>query len=394
MSGLELDLSRSTQAQTDALARNLRERIGVLLGVDAERLVLAASPSEARSVAAGLSLPDRIADGPLAIRTGDGAGGLYRAGPEAAPLCVVDPGEARVSGPETPPRALLQAAADTLKPASLAALEAEQARHEALLSACARKLASLTLAPSIASLRDGLLLSVDAGGEVEGALARLGVKAERTESGLRLHLPDSSSAQSLASWIGADRDRTALVRRTTKETDIAVRVDLDGEGAAVCTGVRFFDHMLEQIARHAGIGLSVLCEGDVDVDAHHTIEDVCLALGEALREALGDKTGIGRYGFALPMDEARASVWIDLSGRPFWRFEGEIPGERVNDFPVEMTGHCFRSIAESLRASIHVEVEGENAHHMIEGCFKAFARALRQAVRIEDEALPSTKGAL
>jgi imidazoleglycerol phosphate dehydratase HisB len=152
--------------------------------------------------------------------------------------------------------------------------------------------------------------------------------------------------------------------------------------------------MLEQIARHGGLSLEIVCEGDVGVDAHHTIEDVCLTLGEALAEALGDRCGIGRFGFELPMDETRAGVWIDLSGRPFCRFEGEIPGERVGAFPVEMTPHAFRSIADSLKAAIHVEVSGENAHHMIEACFKAFGRALRQAVRIEGDAIPSTKGVL
>ncbi|WBQ14487.1 imidazoleglycerol-phosphate dehydratase HisB [Hyphomonadaceae bacterium BL14] len=188
--------------------------------------------------------------------------------------------------------------------------------------------------------------------------------------------------------------RRASVRRTTKETDIALSVDLDGEGARVDTGVKFFDHMLDQIARHGGIGLDVACEGDVEVDAHHTIEDVCLALGEALREALGDKRGIARFGFETPMDETRAGVWIDLSGRPFARFDGVIPGERVGDFPVEMCPHAFRSLAESMKAAIHVSVDGENAHHMIESCFKAFGRALRMAARIEGDALPSTKGVL
>ena len=152
--------------------------------------------------------------------------------------------------------------------------------------------------------------------------------------------------------------------------------------------------MLEQVARHGGIALDVAVEGDLHIDAHHTIEDVCLTFGEALREALGDKRGIARFGFELPMDETRAAVWIDLSGRPFAKFEGKIPGESVGEFPVEMTGHAFRSIAESLGAAIHVKVEGENAHHMVEGCFKAFGRALREAVRVEGEALPSTKGML
>lgn len=189
--------------------------------------------------------------------------------------------------------------------------------------------------------------------------------------------------------------RAGTRRRKTAETDVTVTVNLDREGPSrIATGVGYFDHMLEQVARHGGIALDVSVEGDLHIDAHHTIEDVCLTFGEALREALGEKRGIGRFGFELPMDETRAGVWIDLSGRPFAVFEGEIPGERVGEFPVEMTAHAFRSIAESLGAAIHVKVEGENAHHMVEGCFKAFGRALRMAVRKEGEALPSTKGVL
>ncbi|MEC9250449.1 MAG: histidinol dehydrogenase, partial [Pseudomonadota bacterium] len=186
--------------------------------------------------------------------------------------------------------------------------------------------------------------------------------------------------------------RAAARRRKTAETDIALSINLDRDGPnRINTGVGYFDHMLDQIARHAGISLSIDVEGDLEIDAHHTIEDVCLTFGEALAEALGDKRGIARFGFELPMDETRAGVWIDLSGRPFAKFEGDIPGDRVGEFPVEMTAHAFRSIAESLKAAVHVKVEGDNAHHMIEGCFKAFGRALRQAVRIEGDRLPSTK---
>jgi len=188
------------------------------------------------------------------------------------------------------------------------------------------------------------------------------------------------------------RLRTSAKRRKTKETDITVFVDLDRDGPSkISTGIGYFDHMLDQIARHAGIAVTIAATGDLEIDAHHTIEDVCLTLGEALHEALGDKRGIARFGFELPMDETRAGVWIDLSGRPFAKFQGEIPGERVGDFPVEMVPHAFRSLAESMKAAIHVRVEGENAHHMVEGSFKAFGRALRQALRIESERLPSTK---
>ncbi|WP_417497568.1 histidinol dehydrogenase [Maricaulis sp.] len=199
-------------------------------------------------------------------------------------------------------------------------------------------------------------------------------------------------AQAWPDDVSGPRLRTSAKRRKTKETDITVVVDLDRDGPSqIATGIGYFDHMLDQIARHAGIAVNIDATGDLEIDAHHTIEDICLTLGEALHEALGDKRGIARFGFELPMDETRAGVWIDLSGRPFAKFEGEIPGERVGEFPVEMVPHAFRSLAESMKAAIHVRVEGENAHHMVEGSFKAFGRALRQAVRIESERLPSTK---
>jgi histidinol-phosphate aminotransferase/imidazoleglycerol-phosphate dehydratase/histidinol-phosphatase len=189
--------------------------------------------------------------------------------------------------------------------------------------------------------------------------------------------------------------RLAEASRETKETRIAVRVDLDGSPRArVATGVGYFDHMLEQIAKHAGFDLTLLCEGDVHVDAHHTIEDCMLALGGCLREALGDKRGIARYGFSLPMDEAEAEALIDLSGRPYAVFEGAFAASHIGDYPTEMTAHAFRSLAETMGAAIHVKVRGENDHHKTEACFKAFARALRQAIRIEGEDLPSTKGTL
>lgn len=218
---------------------------------------------------------------------------------------------------------------------------------------------------------------------IDGETCTLAPLSDRDRAALhRIFVPDEAG-------------RRAEVRRTTGETDILVKIDLDRDaGSAIDTGVKFFDHMLEQIARHGGICLDVVCRGDVDVDAHHTIEDVSLALGEALNRALGERRGIARFGFELPMDETRAGAWIDLSGRPFARFEGNIPGERVGDFPVEMTPHVFRSLAESLKAAIHISVEGENAHHMIESCFKAFGRALRQGVVIEGGDIPSTKGVL
>jgi imidazoleglycerol-phosphate dehydratase/histidinol-phosphatase len=189
--------------------------------------------------------------------------------------------------------------------------------------------------------------------------------------------------------------RHARVHRKTKETDIHLEVDLSREGpSSIATGLGFFDHMLEQIAKHGGFALDLRCAGDLHIDEHHTIEDCALALGAALREALGDKRGIARYGFLLAMDEAEAQVALDLSGRPFFVWDGRFNRERVGELPTELVPHFFRSLAESLGAALHISVRGENAHHMIESCFKGVGRSLRQAVRLEGSDLPSTKGSL
>lgn len=201
-----------------------------------------------------------------------------------------------------------------------------------------------------------------------------------------------------------DAPRVAEVERTTRETRIRVRVDLDrSRDAVVATGLGFFDHMLEQLGKHGGFALDVSCAGDTHIDEHHTIEDCALAIGSALRQALGDKRGIGRYGaagdagpahFVLPMDETLASAALDLSGRPYFVFEGTLPRASVGDFPCELLPHFFRSLCETLGANLHLAVRGENAHHMIEACFKAVARALRVALRRDGADLPSTKGTL
>lgn len=193
----------------------------------------------------------------------------------------------------------------------------------------------------------------------------------------------------------ARTNRRAEVVRQTLETRIVAAVDLDTEGgSSINTGVGFFDHMLAQVAAHAGFALTLSCDGDLAVDAHHTIEDCALALGEALKVALGARRGVARYGFVLPMDEAEAKVSIDLGGRPFLVFEGGFTAPLIGAYPVEMTEHVFRSLAQSLGASIHVSVSGENDHHKTEACFKALGRALRQAIRIEGESVPSTKGVI
>ena len=193
----------------------------------------------------------------------------------------------------------------------------------------------------------------------------------------------------------ADAPRTASVERATRETRIHVSVDLDRSAEPqIQTGHGFFDHMLEQLGKHGGFALNVRCAGDLQVDEHHTVEDCALALGSALRKALGDKRGIARYGFTLPMDEAWASAALDFSGRPYFVFEGHFPRDRVGELPTELVPHFFRSLCESAGLNLHLSVRGENTHHMVEACFKAVARALRQAVRREGDDLPSTKGAL
>lgn len=189
--------------------------------------------------------------------------------------------------------------------------------------------------------------------------------------------------------------RRASIERVTKETRIKVEVNLDQEGVIqVSTGLGFFDHMLEQIAKHGGFSLNLRCEGDLHIDEHHTVEDCALAMGEALRKALGDKRGIQRYGFLLPMDEARAQVAIDLSGRSYAVFEGRFGRDQVGGLPTELVPHFFRSLGEALGAAIHVTVSGDNTHHQVEACFKGVGRALRMAFRREGDDLPSTKGTL
>jgi len=217
-------------------------------------------------------------------------------------------------------------------------------------------------------------------------------------------------------WAGiahrlVDAPRTASVERTTRETRVRVRIDLDRVAEPViATGHGFFDHMLEQLGKHGGFALDVLCAGDLEIDEHHSVEDTALAIGQALREALGDKRGIDRYGFAddaaadpgrapatgvlLPMDEALVRTALDLSGRPYFVFDGSFPRTEVGGLATELVPHFFRSLCDAAGLNLHLSVRGENTHHMVEGCFKAVARALRMAVRRQGTELPSTKGVL
>jgi len=190
-------------------------------------------------------------------------------------------------------------------------------------------------------------------------------------------------------------ERVAVIERNTNETRITVRVNLDSTAQTkIQSGIGFYDHMLEQIARHGGFGLSLQCDGDLEIDEHHTVEDTAICLGTALRKALGNKFGIGRYGFLLPMDESVARVAVDLSGRAAFKFDGEFPRSNVGELSTEMVEHFFRSLADSLGAALHIEVDGQNTHHMIEACFKSVGRALRQAFSRTGTDLPSTKGTL
>ena len=192
--------------------------------------------------------------------------------------------------------------------------------------------------------------------------------------------------------------RTARIERKTKETEIVLALDLDGGEASVSTGVGFLDHMLELLARHGRLGLEVSAKGDLETGAHHTVEDVGIALGQALDQALGDRAGIRRFADrAVPMDEALASAAIDISGRPFCRFVPDLPPVSIAGFDTELAEEFFRAVATNAKLTLHIETPyGTNAHHMVEACFKAFARALRDAVDIDpdQEGVPSTKGTL
>ncbi|KTC86483.1 bifunctional histidinol-phosphatase/imidazoleglycerol-phosphate dehydratase HisB [Legionella brunensis] len=191
------------------------------------------------------------------------------------------------------------------------------------------------------------------------------------------------------------RERSGVVSRTTKETSIEVTVTLDKEAPTqINTPIGFFNHMLEQVAKHGRFSLQIQATGDLEVDEHHLIEDTAIAMGEALKKALGDKRGIARYGFTLPMDESLASVTLDLCGRNYCVFKGQFTREFVGGMATEMIPHFFHSFASSLGATIHINVEGKNHHHMIEACFKALGRTLRQACTQCDSDLPSTKGIL
>jgi imidazoleglycerol-phosphate dehydratase/histidinol-phosphatase len=191
------------------------------------------------------------------------------------------------------------------------------------------------------------------------------------------------------------RERKASVNRTTKETDIHIDLNLAGSGkSSISTGLGFFDHMLDQLARHGNIDLTIKVKGDLHIDEHHTVEDTALALGEAFVKALGDKRGIERYGYCLPMDDCLAQVALDFGGRPWLVWEAEFKREKIGEMPTEMFYHFFKSFSDTAKCNLNIKAEGTNEHHKIESIFKAFAKSIKMALRKEGNQLPSTKGVL
>ena len=249
--------------------------------------------------------------------------------------------------------------------------------------------------------RPGLLTKFLASTAIDTkASAVIGDRETDIELAERIGIPGIRIGDGYASWAEIvetllNGERTAEYLRETKETRIRAAVNLDSNRPGdISTGIGFFDHMLEQVSKHGDFRLELACDGDLEIDEHHTVEDTAITLGTALREALGDKRGVGRYGFVLPMDESEARVSLDLSGRGAFVFDADFPRDQVGGLSTEMVEHFFRSLADSLGAAIHVHVTGENTHHMVEACFKGVGRALRTAIRIDGDDLPSTKGVL
>lgn len=314
----------------------------------------------------------------------------------------------KVLAPYPLPQPVVQAALTILKPENQKRLAARRdeivARRDAFAASAAGITGVRQILPTDANY---LLMIVDdadalcARAAESGYILRNQSHQPGLEGAIRVSIGTEDEMEGLlailrgeALSVGA-KDRVASHVRKTSETAIAVAVNLDRKAPVkIDTGVGFYDHMLDQIAKHAGFSLQLECDGDLHIDPHHTIEDCAIALGAALRTALGDKRGIGRYGFCLPMDESLVTVALDLSGRYYLDFKADFPADHVGDLPTDMIEHIFRSLAENMQANLHIAVEGENAHHMVEACFKGFARALRQAIRQEGADLPSTKGML
>ncbi|HEX9965047.1 MAG TPA: histidinol-phosphate transaminase [Allosphingosinicella sp.] len=311
---------------------------------------------------------------------------------------------ARALPPYPLPSLSIEAAMAALAPSRRAVHEERIARIKADRERLSRLLAT---SPVVRRVRSGggnfLFLEVEDPEALARKLKALGIRLRfrpnAAPGGVRLTIGTDEENKAALAALGvapkAAPARRAELVRDTRETKIAVAVDLDrASPRRIATGIPFYDHMLDQVAAHGGFSLVLSCEGDLDIDGHHSIEDCAIALGSALSRALADRRGIGRFGFSLPMDETEAHVLIDLSGRPYGRFEGSFEASHIGAYPTEMTRHVFRSLADSLGAAIHVRVEGENDHHKTEACFKAFGRALRQAIARHGDSLPSTKGVL
>ena len=311
---------------------------------------------------------------------------------------------ARVSPPYPLPVPSIAAALDALGPERM---PIHRQRIASLIEGRRRIAAQLRGVNEIDTVREGgnfLFLDVadpaDLAQRLAAAAVRVRFRPNAAPGGVRVTIGTAEENAALLAVFGIaapTSNRRADVIRDTRETRIALSIDLDRpEPRSIASGIPFYDHMLDQVAAHGGFGLTLACTGDVEIDPHHSIEDIAIALGTALRQALGDKRGIGRFGFALPMDETEAQVLIDLSGRPFAKFEGDFDTPAVGDLPTQMVPHIFRSLADSMGAAIHVRVTGDNDHHKVEACFKAFGRALRQGLAVggAGDGLPSTKGML
>ncbi len=312
---------------------------------------------------------------------------------------------AKVAPPYPLPTPSITAALDALGPERMPIHADRVKRLLADRDALATQLADVSEIERIRVGGNFLFIEVanpaDLARRLAAAAVRVRFRPSAAPGGVRITIGTEAENRALLVVFGiapsAAPSRRAEIIRDTKETRIALALDLDRpDPRHIDSGIPFYDHMLDQVAAHGGFSLTLACTGDLEIDPHHSIEDIAIALGQGLKEALGDKRGIGRFGFALPMDETSAEVLIDLSGRPFAKFDGHFTTPAVGGLPTEMVPHIFRSIADSLGAAIHVRVSGDNDHHKVEACFKAFGRALRQGLAIEGQrnSLPSTKGML
>lgn len=316
----------------------------------------------------------------------------------------------KVLAPYPLPQSVIREVLQILERGNIARLDAKRTETLSRKENVIRRLEALEVVESVFPSRANFLLVKvkDAKDFVQKCLSRKVIVRDQShqkflENCIRISIGSEDDMERLFSALTGDeesalaveRERTAHVTRKTKETAIDVQVNLDRKGSVrISTGIGFYDHMLEQIAKHGGFSLQLECKGDLEIDSHHTVEDCAITLGAALKEALGDKRGIERYGYTVPMDEALCEVAIDLSGRFYLSFEGTFPDRVVGDLPTDMVEHVFRSLAENLQATCHMRVSGENSHHMVESCFKAFGRAFGRAIRAEGDDLPSTKGVL